>query len=378
MPSTEHRIHTSLHGDIPVYLTDGDTVGEHVLGIMMSDSIRRAMTEAVMSARPGLFLSYADMRMDEGFARRLANSVCRTGNTVQAEMMLRSSIDEEEYWSYKMSSAFSAPRWAELVQEMTTLLDGVHGRSTGQLVCMLFKDECREALEAHDTSTPFHLVQQGTRVTMLHVPRTSTGNLAHVHLKARTGALSSCNVVPDDALLSFLSFMNVSSQEFLGALVESGYDPRDDDALSADDTQAWHDLDVRANPTREPLLPISDMMDIMDKAPTGGVPIAVWRMELAPLLSTDWEAQGHLSIRPQARGRMHVGLHDFLNGTGALKPSTAAEVLLSMHTMDLMVDGIGGNLADNCYGLYRPMLDASMEAKEGLLPSGQTMAAFKA
>ena len=172
-------------------------------------------------------------------------------------------------------------------------------------------------------------------------------------------------VVPDESFARFLRLINMSSDEFLATAI----DLRDDDLRKGPDlppspndsydirqrrayAEIWRTFHVAKDLDRPALLSPKEVVDIVENASYGGVPVFVCRVPLKDFLSRDPAKPATFS------GGGFVGLHDFLNGSGHIEQPR--HPLTIPNLMGWKVASLRRNTIDDVHGIVDSYYHASI------------------
>lgn len=176
----------------------------------------------------------------------------------------------------------------------------------------------------------------------------SLDDTEHVHIKGRTWNSTYLDgVLPSEGLRNLLEWVNVSSDEVIGAAMACN--PKDGEVFK--DTLNEADFHVEKDPSRPSLVDPRGLIDIIENAGyTHCLPTAHAHVEVGALLKLDPRLPIAL---PLPKGMAHIGLHDTINGAGYMDTYPGTVVIPPL-SLGFGWANRGSYGIDKTYGLHRP------------------------
>lgn len=168
----------------------------------------------------------------------------------------------------------------------------------------------RTGLAAIDKSNPLDVVA-GVDTVVAHVPGLKKADGINSLKTSYFGdGADAASIKPDAAFKRLLELTNISSEEYVAAVNEnSGCCLTDGDSVGEQTARIWSDFHFEADDSRDQLISAEELVQAVDSAPNGFVPMIAFAVDAAYLIR-EWKKE------PQSVSGGVLALHDFENGTG--------------------------------------------------------------
>lgn len=389
--------------EVEVLLRTGVSVLENMNDILESTEVKAAIEKAAKAAYPALHYRHGNDVISSQSAGKVVQAFLESGEIASAEEVVEGWADEYEYYAGVRRENFATDdaeeKWGLF---LTSAADAI-GRAFDKQVFAdeleeTFEQAVYEALREADDTAPLDQMRHALPIGLVHIAGYG-GELGVEDLAMRPafGAeVSASTVRPDEAFRTFLEFVNMGSDEFRDAVLAGhGVDlwglpvPADASDLRREDIHRvsadWRSFEVSADPSRRALVTPEQVVELLDNASYGGVPVAYAYVSPKDVLDLPWsdEAEGAsaLKLEPErSGGRVFIGIHDFLNGSGH-SVDVPGPVTLPLDHRCWHVDGerFGRCGIDSVYGLAKGVFRCRLEAvqmapaPEADAPSGPIM-----
>ena len=369
---------------IGIDFSEGGSLGQHAHELFSHPTVAELFADAVREASPSLFYRHGNDTLSDETVNGMARVFLESGGDMHAfERHLEEDVMDR--WSYfenlfKEHFVDSCGWWEPLIENASAVLKTLHPEEDVRGCLEEMRDEmARDTLGDADDSMPLDFLLGWEKVSIIHVPDLSLfGGVEDLHIRYTGSCGDFLSFVPDANLARFLRMVGVSSDaykahaRFLGRDLEAAPseaefgDPSGFRFLdAADRAEAWKTFLVEIDPARRPMLSMDDVVEVLDNASYGGVPVVYFRVGLKDLIGF-WsdESNTHLRVRPDGRkGRPQVGIWDFANGSGHVVSADADELVVPRNSGAFLVDdACWGYGIDKSCGFVKSFLEAAVEA----------------
>lgn len=237
-----------------------------------------------------------------------------TGQFVSPAAAVKSIVNLEPIIEDAVHDAYRLPEMRRFLSEITEDLGAKFPQMTDRAIRREVKRHLSGIIEREltkaDRSMPLDVLA-GIDVVVAHVPGlTGVESLKTLKAGYFDDFRDATSIIPDNALQHLLTIANVSSEEYINA-VEELRGERLDDGESVDPAiaSAWSKFDVGSDPERPQLVDPYELVNAIDAAPNGFVPMVAFAVDAA-YLCRSWRSRSH-----SLEGGV-LALHDFDTGTG--------------------------------------------------------------
>lgn len=355
--------------------------------ILDTPAVNAAVDAAAKAAYPSIHWRHGNDGVGSEAAGKVVDAFLRSGEISDAEEIILGWVDESEHYRNLRKDNFStrdeSRGWGLFMSSAVEAL----GRSSGldldrEDMAETFRDVVEEALAEADTTSPLDQLDQARDIGVVYIH--GVGDGAHFDDLYMRGAISSqcsaTDVRPDGNFRNFLQFLNMGSDDYRAAVQAiHGIDllaiPASEDTTAyrrerlAELSKEWQDFSFEADAARPALVTPEQAVELLDNASYGGVPVAYAHVEPKAFLNLPWAGSpgGQVLLEPSRdRGRILIGIHDFMNGSGH-SVDVPGPVTLPLKHAAWHVDGTRYKYGvDSVYGLVKSIFSARVSAVEAV------------
>jgi len=370
-----------------VALRDG-TANNLFWQIIEAPEVKGALEEQAKKAYPDLHYRHGNDVIQTESAGKVVDAFLENGEISAAEDIINDWVDEDTYYRELAAEFFPVDKphkgWGLFLASAAAAVSAAAGREIdADDLREEYEEAVREALQNADNSTPLDQMKQALRIGAVYVAGKETGldteDLAITTAFGRM--LSADSVRPDENFKRLLSMVNVSADQFRDAVLLSygkdlknlsaGEDAEDykEEAMNALAAE-WRAFQFEADPNRPALVTADQVVELLDNASYGGVPVVYGYVNPKAFLELPWDpeldgptCEDTVQLVPErSNGRVLIGIHNFANGSGH-SVDTTVPVILPLDFRNWHVDGVRHRYGiDSLYGLSNDIFYVSADA----------------
>jgi hypothetical protein len=338
--------------------------------LVTDDGFNKVMSGMAEQTYPCQFSHGNDTHGSEEWAKKLFN-VFQKGGKEAVEDMLIENTDQNDDHFYAFQEVLKNPDWDELKESLESVLQNAFTDETdiADKINDLMTEHMVELIAKRDDSVPLDALSPYLEVELCYIPGYGESNgLEDMWITNRGVCSSATDVIPDNNLANFLRFVNVSSDEYIHAAFKQSQ------ANLQDVSEDWKTFSVKADLSKPALISAEDVVEILDNATYGGVPVIAFRTNLKSLIEQDFSADRVMKLETAsgADAVAQIGIHDFINGSGHLATFKESEITLPANLDDLAcTQGNGWYGIESVYGLMHSYMTADVTTAPAPEPDAQ-------